>query len=140
MKSIRSNRGFTLMEMSVVLVIIALILGAVTVGRDVYRGAVAERKVEALLHAGAMPMVGSQALTDALQAWLEAGRIRWLAGEFHEDWLREVWLVIAATDDAAVNRIVAAAAQARRNPSAAAARWRTSTTAAWRWRVCPGAA
>ncbi len=43
MKSIRSNRGFTLMEMSVVLVIIALILGAVTVGRDVYRGAVAER-------------------------------------------------------------------------------------------------
>jgi prepilin-type N-terminal cleavage/methylation domain-containing protein len=35
--------GFTLLEMSVVLVIIALILGAVTVGRDVYRSAVAER-------------------------------------------------------------------------------------------------
>lgn len=43
MKSIKFSRGFTLMEMSVVLVIIALILGAVTVGRDVYRGAVAER-------------------------------------------------------------------------------------------------
>lgn len=36
-------RGFTLVEMSVVLVIIALIAGAVTVGRDVYRSAAAER-------------------------------------------------------------------------------------------------
>jgi uroporphyrin-III C-methyltransferase/precorrin-2 dehydrogenase/sirohydrochlorin ferrochelatase len=77
-------------------------------------GAVAERKVEALLHAGALPVVGSPDLTDALQAWLEAGRIRWLAGEFHEDWLGEVWLVIAATDDVMVNRSVAAAAEGRR--------------------------
>lgn len=43
MKSIYRARGFTLMEMSVVLVIIAIIIGAVTVGRDVYRSAVAER-------------------------------------------------------------------------------------------------
>ncbi|MDC7805927.1 prepilin-type N-terminal cleavage/methylation domain-containing protein [Luteimonas sp BLCC-B24] len=35
--------GFTLIEMSVVLVVIALIIGAVSVGRDVYRSAVAER-------------------------------------------------------------------------------------------------
>jgi uroporphyrin-III C-methyltransferase/precorrin-2 dehydrogenase/sirohydrochlorin ferrochelatase len=77
-------------------------------------GTVAERKVEALLHAGALPVVGSPDLTDALQAWLEAGRIRWLAGEFHEDWLHEVWLVIAATDDVAVNRAVAAAANTLR--------------------------
>lgn len=35
--------GFTILEMSVVLVVIALIIGAVSVGRDVYRGAVAER-------------------------------------------------------------------------------------------------
>lgn len=39
----RKARGFSLMEMAVVLVIIAIILGAVTVGRDVYRSAVAER-------------------------------------------------------------------------------------------------
>ena len=39
----RRQRGFTLMEMAVVLVIIALILGGVTVGRDVYRSAQAER-------------------------------------------------------------------------------------------------
>lgn len=43
-RSIRGrNTGFTLMEMAVVLVIIALIIGGVTVGRDVYRSAVAER-------------------------------------------------------------------------------------------------
>ncbi len=36
-------RGFTMIEMSVVLVIIALIIGAMTVGRDVYRSAAAER-------------------------------------------------------------------------------------------------
>ena len=39
----RHQGGFTLMEMAVVLVIIALILGGVSVGRDVYRSAQAER-------------------------------------------------------------------------------------------------
>ena len=39
----RQCHGFTILEMSVVLVIIALIIGAVSVGRDVYRSAVAER-------------------------------------------------------------------------------------------------
>ena len=77
-------------------------------------GAVAERKVEALLLAGALPVVGSPELSERLQAWLEAGRIRWLAGQFSDDWLDEAWLVIAATDDAAVNQAVAAAAAARR--------------------------
>lgn len=37
------TRGFTIVEMSVVLVVIALLVGAVTVGRDVYRSAAAER-------------------------------------------------------------------------------------------------
>jgi len=46
MATIRPGRrqgGFTILEMSVVLVVIALIIGAVSVGRDVYRSAVAER-------------------------------------------------------------------------------------------------
>lgn len=41
--SLPPQRGFTIVEMSVVLVIIALIVGAAAVGRDVYRSAQAER-------------------------------------------------------------------------------------------------
>ena len=77
-------------------------------------GAVAERKVRALLEAGALPVVGSPDLVGGLYALHAAGRIRWQAGEFREAWLDEVWLVIAATDDVAVNRRVFEAATARR--------------------------
>lgn len=77
-------------------------------------GAVAERKVQALLHAGALPVVGSPDLVEGLRALHDAGRIRWHVGEFEVQWLDEVWLVIAATDDAAVNRSVFEAATARR--------------------------
>jgi uroporphyrin-III C-methyltransferase/precorrin-2 dehydrogenase/sirohydrochlorin ferrochelatase len=77
-------------------------------------GAVAERKVEALLQAGALPQVGSLDLNEGLSRWLEEGRIRWLAGAFREQWLDQAWLVIAATDDSAVNRQVYEAATARR--------------------------
>lgn len=42
-QKLRRTAGFTILEMSVVLVVIALIIGAVSVGRDVHRSAVAER-------------------------------------------------------------------------------------------------
>ncbi len=77
-------------------------------------GEVAHRKVEALLHAGALPLVGALALNEGLHAWLQAGRIRWHAGSFRDEWLEDAWLVIAATDDALVNRQVYDAATARR--------------------------
>ncbi|HAI59292.1 MAG TPA: prepilin-type cleavage/methylation domain-containing protein [Xanthomonadaceae bacterium] len=41
--SVPSSRGFTILEMSVVLVVIALIVGAAAVGRDLYRSAQEER-------------------------------------------------------------------------------------------------
>ncbi|WP_433852264.1 siroheme synthase CysG [Stenotrophomonas nitritireducens] len=78
-------------------------------------GAVAGRKVEALLHAGARPRVGAPQLSPALRELAEAGRIDWLPGLFDTRWLAEdVWLVIAATDEPVVNRAVAAAAEAQR--------------------------
>lgn len=78
-------------------------------------GAVARRKVEPLLEAGAQVVVGAKALRDdALRAWADAGRLVFLPGSFVEAWLEGAWLVIAATDDATTNRAVVAAADARR--------------------------
>ena len=77
-------------------------------------GAVARRKTEALLDAGAQVVVGAPALEATLDAWRTQARIQHLAGVFAAHWLDDVWLVIAATDDAMTNRAVVAAADARR--------------------------
>jgi len=77
-------------------------------------GSVAERKASALLDAGARVRVGAPQLNPALAQWAAAGRIEHLQGEFQPAWLDEVWLVIAATDDRAINAEVAARAGERR--------------------------
>lgn len=77
-------------------------------------GAVAQRKAAALLDAGARVRLGAPRLNPALAAWAAEGRIEYLAGEFAADWLDDAWLAVAATDDEAVNRAVAAAGEARR--------------------------
>ncbi|GAB1406380.1 siroheme synthase CysG [Thermomonas brevis] len=77
-------------------------------------GAVAARKVAALREAGAEVAVGAPVLSFALAALARDGAIAHLHGQFVDDWLDGAWLVIAATDDPAVNRAVAAAASARR--------------------------
>ncbi len=77
-------------------------------------GVVAERKVQALRHAGARVRVGAPALTPALRQAAEQGAIEWWAGSFEPGWLQpRTWLVIAATADAGVNQAVAAAAEAQ---------------------------
>lgn len=78
-------------------------------------GAVARRKVEPLLQAGAQVVLGAEALRDShLQALVDAGQLTFLPGAFTEALLDGAWLVIAATDDAATNRAVVNAADARR--------------------------
>ena len=77
-------------------------------------GAVAARKVEALLDAGARVRVGAPAVNAALARLRDQGRIEVLDGDFQAEWLDGAWLAIAATDDAAVNSAVAAAGEARR--------------------------
>jgi len=77
-------------------------------------GAVAERKTRALLNCGAQVRVGAPRLTRALRAWAETGRLAHLAGPFQDAWLAGAWLVVAATDDRALNARVKAAADARR--------------------------
>lgn len=76
-------------------------------------GAVAERKVRALLPSGANVRVGAPALTPALQEWAGTGTIRWLAGHFEPAWLEGSWLVIAATDDRPVNARISELANAQ---------------------------
>lgn len=77
-------------------------------------GAVAERKVRALLNCGATVRVGAPRLTRALRAWADAGRLAHLDGPFQDDWLACAWLVVAATGDRALNARVKAAADTRR--------------------------
>ncbi|MCX7034009.1 MAG: siroheme synthase CysG [Arenimonas sp.] len=77
-------------------------------------GAVARRKLEPLLAAGAQVVVGAPWLEPAVMELFVEGRIGHLAGRFEPAWLDGAWLVVAATDDGDVNREVAAAAEARR--------------------------
>ena len=77
-------------------------------------GAVAERKVGRLVSAGAAVRVISPALTARLRRWARAGAIRHTARAFRAADVRGAWLVIAATDDARVNRLASRAAAASR--------------------------
>lgn len=77
-------------------------------------GVVARRKAEALLEAGADVVVGAPVLLPDLARAVAEGRLAHREGLFHPEWLDDVWLVIAATDDADVNAAVAREAEARR--------------------------
>ncbi|MGO4223154.1 siroheme synthase CysG [Lysobacter sp. TAF61] len=86
-------------------------------GRDVLvvgGGAVAQRKAEALLEAGARVRLGAPEISAALSHHAGEGRIQHLQGPFQAHWLDGAWLAIAATDDQAVNQAVADAGEARR--------------------------
>ena len=64
-------------------------------------GQVAERKVDSLLQSGALVRIVAQSLSPLLQQWLDEGRISHWGEQFHANMVDEVFLVIAATDDAA---------------------------------------
>ncbi len=77
-------------------------------------GAVAERKVDALLAAGARVRVVAPHATAALQRRAREGTIDWVARGFDEADVDGAWLVVAATDDPSVQRRTALACEARR--------------------------
>ena len=76
-------------------------------------GSVAERKVEGLVAAGARLTVVSPTLTPRLQALAHAGRLRHVGREYRAGDLAGQQLAFVATDDGAVNAVVAAEAHAR---------------------------
>jgi siroheme synthase-like protein len=69
-------------------------------------GAVAERKVEKLLEAGAEVTLISPSVTDRLRAWDEAEKICHKARGYHHGDLAPFQLAFAAADDASVNAAV----------------------------------
>jgi uroporphyrin-III C-methyltransferase / precorrin-2 dehydrogenase / sirohydrochlorin ferrochelatase len=76
-------------------------------------GAVAARKIDALLSTGARIEVVAQAVHARVAQWAAAGRLQLIASAFAAEQVAGAWLVIAATDDSALNLCVAQAAAAR---------------------------
>lgn len=76
-------------------------------------GSMARRKVEALLATGAAVTVAAPALDAALRRWVGQGRLHHRGDAFVPAWLDHVMLVIAASHDRTLNRLVAEAARAR---------------------------
>ncbi|WP_262284620.1 uroporphyrinogen-III C-methyltransferase [Micromonospora sp. MA102] len=77
-------------------------------------GAVATRRVPALLDAGADVLLVAPELTPALRAHVDAGRLRWEPRRFVPDDLDGAWLVQVAVDDRIAAASVSAAAAERR--------------------------
>ncbi|MFC5825769.1 uroporphyrinogen-III C-methyltransferase [Nonomuraea insulae] len=77
-------------------------------------GRVAQRRVPALLEAGAEITVVSPSVTPALDDLIAAGRITWHARPYEVGDCDGAWLVQACTDHRSVNTAVAAEAEAKR--------------------------
>ncbi|HEU4568408.1 MAG TPA: uroporphyrinogen-III C-methyltransferase [Marmoricola sp.] len=77
-------------------------------------GNVAQRRVPALIAAGADVHVVSPHATPAIEGLAGAGEVTWLRRGFEPGDLDGAWYVIAATDDAGVNQSVGDAAEERR--------------------------
>jgi uroporphyrin-III C-methyltransferase / precorrin-2 dehydrogenase / sirohydrochlorin ferrochelatase len=77
-------------------------------------GAVASRRVPALLDAGAEVLLVSPKAAASLEDLAAAGRIRWAARGYRPGDCAGAWLVCACTGDLAVNAAVAAEADAQR--------------------------
>jgi len=74
-------------------------------------GEIAARKIGLLRKADAAVVVISPHLCASLVTQLESGTLEWIQARFDPAHLEDATLVIAATDDAAVNRAVSEAAQ-----------------------------
>ena len=79
-------------------------------------GGIAERKIDLFETAGPHITIISPTLTPALQQRVHEGRYSWLARGFEESDVIGASVVVAATNDGAVNRAVAHAATARGIP------------------------
>lgn len=77
-------------------------------------GHVAQRRVPALIAAGAQVVVVSPEITPAIEGLVGSGELRWLEARFAPEVLDGAWYVVAATADREVNEAVSRAAEERR--------------------------
>jgi uroporphyrin-III C-methyltransferase/precorrin-2 dehydrogenase/sirohydrochlorin ferrochelatase len=97
-------------------------------------GAVATRRVPALLDAGAEVVIVSPGLTPALRSLSDAGRLTWRARRFEPSDVDDSWLVHVAVDDPVAAAEASDAAQRRRvfcvraDDRHAATAWTPATT------------
>jgi uroporphyrin-III C-methyltransferase/precorrin-2 dehydrogenase/sirohydrochlorin ferrochelatase len=77
-------------------------------------GAVATRRIPALLDVGADIVLVSPTVTASLEDLAAVGRIRWEERGYADGDCADAWLVCACADDPAVNAAVAAAAEQQR--------------------------
>lgn len=77
-------------------------------------GKTAEEKVRTLLRCGARVVVVAPAATRAMQGWAADGKIAWERRRFESRDLDNIFLVIVATPQRALNRMVFEQAQERR--------------------------
>ncbi len=92
-------------------------LGLMLAGRRVLvvgGGAVASRRIPALLEAGADVVVVAPEVTPAMHGLADAGRLRWVARRFQPSDVDGVWLVHVAVDDPEAAAEVSEAAEQRR--------------------------
>jgi precorrin-2 dehydrogenase/sirohydrochlorin ferrochelatase len=74
-------------------------------------GSVARRKIETLLKCSARVVLVSMDLNPALRGYVDAGKVEYLGREFNEGHMDNVFMVIAATDDAELNHRISRAAE-----------------------------
>ncbi|PYC76712.1 uroporphyrinogen-III C-methyltransferase [Streptomyces tateyamensis] len=92
-------------------------------------GQVAQRRLPALIAAGAMVELVSPSTTPAVQGMADAGELTWHRRGYADGDLEDAWYVLVATDEPAVNEAVSAEAERRRifcsrsDDAAAATAW-----------------
>jgi siroheme synthase-like protein len=69
-------------------------------------GSVGTRKALTLARAGAVVTVVAPQVTDQLAEQIDIGRIQWTEGSYREEHLNEAFLVVAATDQEALNALI----------------------------------
>lgn len=77
-------------------------------------GQVAQRRLPALIAAGADVVLVSPSATPSVEAMAEAGELRWERRRYREGDLDGAWYALISTDDPEANRTASAEAEARR--------------------------